>query len=595
MNFTALTRRRAPLLAFFLCSIVLAWSAEAAKTKPAPEPAKPKPPAAKPVAPAPPKTKPAPVPATEQPAKDDGQVVLFSAVSNTADLISKLPAAVVTPKLAEHLGALYTSYRTAIQGVVVAGNPPRLHLLAADGSRYLYDDGKRKDPNDFLNHADLEDMFFYQYPLTNPTDRLPEDFDPGRARPEEFFKMLYGNSAAAVRANLVDVEFAGKKVKFSKLHGASEALAAVAKDLTEAVKTKPELKLWLTNLDGTFNWRNIEGTERLSTHSYGIAIDLNADRSKYWRWEKKPGNLVTFSRLDFPVPIIAAFEAHGFVWGGKWYHYDTMHFEYRPEILHAAGGTVTPPAAGDPMPPKTTPVPVEVPAPAATPRYALLIDPVPAAGGTPRASAALKSSLEKCGFTVTLLSGAKLDTSLEAIQKASRETAAEAVLFHFSGEAVHHENGLWLVPAGAQIAQAQDVHAEALSLTGIVEALAKVPAKSRLVLLDIPPATGSDDGAGEGLPLLRTPGFFFGFSGSASAVGARGWQPEVFTDLLSRRVSSPGLSLSDMFTLLARDIEAQTKGAQKPLSTSTLSDIFQFTPVKPVPAPPEKPKPAPPQ
>jgi len=21
------------------------------------------------------------------------------------------------------------------------------------------------------------------------------------------------------------------------------------------------------------------------------------------------------------------------VWGGKWYHYDTMHFEYRPEIL----------------------------------------------------------------------------------------------------------------------------------------------------------------------------------------------------------------------------------------------------------------------
>ena len=26
-------------------------------------------------------------------------------------------------------------------------------------------------------------------------------------------------------------------------------------------------------------------------------------------------------------------ERHGFIWGGNWYHYDTMHFEYRPELL----------------------------------------------------------------------------------------------------------------------------------------------------------------------------------------------------------------------------------------------------------------------
>lgn len=28
-----------------------------------------------------------------------------------------------------------------------------------------------------------------------------------------------------------------------------------------------------------------------------------------------------------------AFERHGFIWGAKWYHYDSMHFEYRPELL----------------------------------------------------------------------------------------------------------------------------------------------------------------------------------------------------------------------------------------------------------------------
>jgi hypothetical protein len=34
-----------------------------------------------------------------------------------------------------------------------------------------------------------------------------------------------------------------------------------------------------------------------------------------------------------PDAVVAAFERHGFVWGGKWLFFDTMHFEYRPEIL----------------------------------------------------------------------------------------------------------------------------------------------------------------------------------------------------------------------------------------------------------------------
>jgi len=26
-----------------------------------------------------------------------------------------------------------------------------------------------------------------------------------------------------------------------------------------------------------------------------------------------------------PQEIVDIFERHGFIWGGKWYHYDTMH------------------------------------------------------------------------------------------------------------------------------------------------------------------------------------------------------------------------------------------------------------------------------
>jgi hypothetical protein len=38
-----------------------------------------------------------------------------------------------------------------------------------------------------------------------------------------------------------------------------------------------------------------------------------------------------------PPEIVAIFERHGFIWGGKWRHYDTMHFEYRPELLGLRG------------------------------------------------------------------------------------------------------------------------------------------------------------------------------------------------------------------------------------------------------------------
>jgi hypothetical protein len=46
-----------------------------------------------------------------------------------------------------------------------------------------------------------------------------------------------------------------------------------------------------------------------------------------------PVQLETFSRRSWPSEIIEAIERHGFIWGGKWWHFDTMHFEYRPEII----------------------------------------------------------------------------------------------------------------------------------------------------------------------------------------------------------------------------------------------------------------------
>jgi len=52
------------------------------------------------------------------------------------------------------------------------------------------------------------------------------------------------------------------------------------------------------------------------------------------------GNIILLtdrrSNIRKLLEIVDIFERHGFIWGGKWYHFDTLHFEYRPEILALA-------------------------------------------------------------------------------------------------------------------------------------------------------------------------------------------------------------------------------------------------------------------
>jgi D-alanyl-D-alanine carboxypeptidase-like protein len=59
-----------------------------------------------------------------------------------------------------------------------------------------------------------------------------------------------------------------------------------------------------------------------------MAIDVNIKFADYWLWAKKG---VYQNRI--PFELVDIFERHGFIWGGKWGHFDTMHFEYRPELL----------------------------------------------------------------------------------------------------------------------------------------------------------------------------------------------------------------------------------------------------------------------
>ena len=233
-------------------------------------------------------------------------------------------------RLVPILAALAAGYPKALQALEI-GSDQRL-LVCLAGQKFIYDDGITKTLEERLDHPDIKDMFYQTYPLANPTDRLPKNFDPGRYRVDGFFMALYGDSESAVARNCAAVEFCGRPVKFNARYRAADALRAVSSDLTPLLALKPELRAYVNKLGGTFNWRKVAGTGRLSNHSFATAIDLNVQKAAYWRWQS-PAQIETFSRKNWPTEIVEAFERHGFIWGGKWWHFDTMHFEYRPEII----------------------------------------------------------------------------------------------------------------------------------------------------------------------------------------------------------------------------------------------------------------------
>jgi hypothetical protein len=254
------------------------------------------------------------------------------AIAAGASFLAWSAPAAPTPVEKSPLDRLMGAYPGFVTGAEYADGVTT--LVMSDGTRLPWDDGVAdKEYETRLARPDLEDMFTCPYPSGEMAAPPAENVDPGRVRVFDFFASVYGGSPKAVKANLVAVPWlpskGGRPVKFNRRNGAAEALARVSGEL-EALPER--LMPYVVRRAGTYNWRRIAGTSRPSAHGFGIAIDINARRSDYWRWTKRVGGLLVY-RNRIPVEIVAAFERNGFIWGGKWYHYDTMHFEYRPELL----------------------------------------------------------------------------------------------------------------------------------------------------------------------------------------------------------------------------------------------------------------------
>jgi len=327
---------------------------------------------------------------------------------------------------------------------------PGFFELAPNGEFLIWNDGTQMPVQDTKTHKSLQEK------LENPSlaDQISKvhypvgeidlaayflkNEDPGRIRYEPFALKMYGATEEAVRLYMATIPWmpgtfknadgsARYSLPVTTINRVNEKLEHISVELDQLVLTHPEYKNYLDNPGDTFQWRTIANTNRISFHSFGMTIDINADYSNYWQWdiyslylkptenaikpeniegkavvlvgnrayfvedhklvtkdnalftipislaEEKQNKLLQLGITDgeikrnnttnglmnsimeqalangnrplpedisfayypnqIPWPIILIFEKYGFIWGGKWHHYDTMHFEYRPELF----------------------------------------------------------------------------------------------------------------------------------------------------------------------------------------------------------------------------------------------------------------------
>ena len=130
---------------------------------------------------------------------------------------------------------------------------------------------------------------------------------------------VFGSTQAEVEGQLVTLELKGWPI-----HIHTKAEAAFRRVAARLERIDYEIREPI----GSQNWRVVAGHSVKSTHSFGVAVDINPGANPscgVTKWCRCLNELIT----DMPPEFVQAFKDEGFEWGGDWAdHPDPMHFEW---------------------------------------------------------------------------------------------------------------------------------------------------------------------------------------------------------------------------------------------------------------------------
>ena len=271
-----------------------------------------------------------------------------------AVLIEQYEPSPATPSRAEKvIKAISSAYSPFIVGPAVYQNGD--WTVTVRGQVFYYAEGRMLPENLRDTYEEYDPQPFYRYPEKLPPWKPLDETESaslrsitGRRRENppkrsnHFFDALYRSSSRNESyERMKTLRLLGREVLVH--YNILEQLSLVEEEIQRISQTNAEVRTWVANIKTItgWNWRSIAETDSRSFHSYGVALDFlpNSLRglSTYWLWtadwNPEWWNVSYSQRFHPPEPVIESFEKYGFIWGGKWMFFDTMHFEYRPEIL----------------------------------------------------------------------------------------------------------------------------------------------------------------------------------------------------------------------------------------------------------------------
>ena len=210
----------------------------------------------------------------------------------------------------------------------IAAMEARIDVLSAppaaaptqDADTDLDRDGRNDIIDSYAQVVLVADRRLLNTGLTVPTPAFLEEF-LGRPR-EDISDQCQGMTNPKLRDMLVLEDVGPIRVNMLKpavksLRNVFEAARAVDQDLYDRINTS-----------GSLCVRRIRGSvDSLSSHSFGLAVDLNID-----------GVLDNFAdgRTQLGLTILAdLFQAEGWIWGAGFGREDSMHFEVSRELLES--------------------------------------------------------------------------------------------------------------------------------------------------------------------------------------------------------------------------------------------------------------------
>jgi uncharacterized caspase-like protein len=203
---------------------------------------------------------------------------------------------------------------------------------------------------------------------------------------------------------------------------------------------------------------------------------------------------------------------------------------------------------------------------------------------------AMGDFLTSAGFEVVSAPDLTQDAMRRAIgdfaARAARKGTDTVSLVYYAGHGVQVDGDNYLVPVDANIQRETDVPLQAVRLGDLMNALALVPSKTRIVMLDAcrnNPFSEINKTSGRGLAIVDAP------TGSiVSYATAPGFEAEdgagqnsPYTTALLATGKEPGLPIEQAFKRMRYSVHQATDGRQTPWESSSLTGDFSFFPGKP--------------